>query len=57
MEVPMNTKKLKLIGKIVGVSLAIAGLLCCLLKLCRRFNHLCLEIVEDEDNDLGYYTM
>lgn len=57
MEVLMNTNKLKLIGKIVGVSLAIAGLFCCILKLCGRFNHLCLEIVEDDDNDLGYYTI
>ncbi|MCD8341233.1 MAG: hypothetical protein LUC87_03640 [Clostridiales bacterium] len=53
----MNTNKLKLIWKIVGVSLAITGLLCCILKLCGRFSNLCLEIVEDEDNDLGYYTI
>lgn len=50
----MKTNKLRLFLKILGIGVAIAGLLCCLLKLCGRFDRLCREIVEDEDDDLGY---
>lgn len=50
----MNTAKLELLLKIMGVGIAIAGLFCFLLKLCGRFDRLCHEMVEDEDDDLGY---
>lgn len=50
----MKNSKMSLLLRLTGVGLAIAGLLCLTLKLCKRFDRLCKHIVDDEDDALGY---
>lgn len=50
----MNTGKLSLLMKIFGISMVISGLLCLILKLCSHFNHLCKQVVDEDDDDRSF---